>query len=617
VKVTRIELKDVRAFPGPETYSFNLAGGKNLLLYGENGSGKSSFYRALVEFFNLNVNARPFEYFQNVFSANPPATDGHVTLEMSDGSRCEWKYGGRRPHRDVAVAQPTREMLIDAARRAALLEYRSLFRATFGVDDVRQRLFELAVSTVLANAPVAVAGGMQRTVSQLWKELAQSIPARHSPPQMLRIGQATQVFNDGLRGILPDVRAKAADFLAFFVGSGLEIELSLPGVRYNHAPRRVDRRIIDCFLDVEVKLRGTALPEWSSFLNEARLSALALSLYLAGAVLSNPVPPSGVLAPLKLLALDDVLIGLDLSNRFPVLRILEDRFADYQVFVLTFDRVWFEFARLALKQSEQWVACELHSRPHEHNGVIFDKPTLKTDQTDLAKHHLDLAERFLTVEHDPRTAAFHARVAFEVKLQSQCKKRQIPVPYVPEGSHLNTDDFLDAIERFLYSRGTIPLAIWGIQRVKLFRKGVLNPLAHAQPVTLAAPEVQEAINSVKALAFRDDKNTQHVVETNTLLSRAVLNDAERIQAACWLRTTFEVDVRELLTRHSGKVIYHKDWTTLCLAELWQAAKDAMSHVNAGLAAPLIAAIEIHRQLFLEEWLYTTVNAFSLAALTSA
>lgn len=33
-------------FPGPEVFTFDLTGGKNLLLYGENGSGKSSLYVA-------------------------------------------------------------------------------------------------------------------------------------------------------------------------------------------------------------------------------------------------------------------------------------------------------------------------------------------------------------------------------------------------------------------------------------------------------------------------------------------------------------------------------------------------------------------------------------------
>ena len=58
MRLTKIEIKDFRAFPGPGTYAFDLRG-KNLLVYGENGSGKSSLFRALVEFFNLDSRAKP------------------------------------------------------------------------------------------------------------------------------------------------------------------------------------------------------------------------------------------------------------------------------------------------------------------------------------------------------------------------------------------------------------------------------------------------------------------------------------------------------------------------------------------------------------------------------
>ncbi|MBN3923584.1 hypothetical protein [Nostoc sp. NMS4] len=37
---------------------------------------------------------------------------------------------------------------------------------------------------------------------------------------------------------------------------------------------------------------------------------------------------------LKVLVLDDVLIGLDMSNRLPIIDILKDQFNDYQVFLM-------------------------------------------------------------------------------------------------------------------------------------------------------------------------------------------------------------------------------------------------------------------------------------------
>ena len=60
MKLAKIELKDFGGFHRLESFTFDLGGGKNLLLYGESGSSKSSLYRKLVEFFNLDPKARPF-----------------------------------------------------------------------------------------------------------------------------------------------------------------------------------------------------------------------------------------------------------------------------------------------------------------------------------------------------------------------------------------------------------------------------------------------------------------------------------------------------------------------------------------------------------------------------
>ena len=51
MRITKIEIKHFRGFPGPGVFTFNLPEGKNLLLYGENGSGKSSLCQACFQSF--------------------------------------------------------------------------------------------------------------------------------------------------------------------------------------------------------------------------------------------------------------------------------------------------------------------------------------------------------------------------------------------------------------------------------------------------------------------------------------------------------------------------------------------------------------------------------------
>jgi len=48
--------------------------------------------------------------------------------------------------------------------------------------------------------------------------------------------------------------------------------------------------------------------------------------------------------PCKVLFLDDIFIGLDIANRLPLLSILENEFPEYQVFITSYDKPWFEHA---------------------------------------------------------------------------------------------------------------------------------------------------------------------------------------------------------------------------------------------------------------------------------
>lgn len=509
MRISKIELKDFRGFPAPEV--FDLEGGKNLLLYGENGSGKSSLYRALVEFLNLDPKAQPFHKHRNIFSAGPDKSwvDGHVSLELEDGSRHEWHCLGARPHGDKALPPTTRERWVDTARRASLLEYRSLLQTNFNVTDVREKLFELTVTTLLANVPIVGTGGRVRTISQLWVELVESKPKQRTHKQLSRVAAAEKAFNEGLRGILPDVRRIATEILSYFTGTGLELRLDLPGVRYDGSPYYTrDCKFKDKVLDFEVKLNSVSIPDWNTFLNEARLSALAMSLYLTGAILGNPRPPASVSTPLKLLVLDDVLIGLDMAHRLPVLDLINKEFVkkEWQVLLFTFDRAWYEIAKQQLGGGK-WKHYELYAV----RVADYEQPLLKEDRL-----HLDRAVSFLA-DGEVKAAAVHVRTKFELVLKEACHKLGVPVKYNLEAHKMQSSDFWSAlkghkVDRYLFpkpvlNRKTGAFIKWLPQekvkhrvvpedlerRVEHAISWVLNPLSHSQTVDRYRGEIEAAI----------------------------------------------------------------------------------------------------------------------------
>ena len=158
MRITQIEIKDFRGFPGPGTYTFDLDGGKNLLIYGENGSGKSSLFHALVEFFNLDAMAKPFADYKNVFS-DSTLQDGCITVHFDDGQPPGiWPYAGTRPTTEIRVAE--------TARRKGCLDYRALLRTNFLHRTGPVNLFEIVVEALLAHYPL-VAEGPTATIGGL------------------------------------------------------------------------------------------------------------------------------------------------------------------------------------------------------------------------------------------------------------------------------------------------------------------------------------------------------------------------------------------------------------------------------------------------------------------
>ena len=291
MKITRIEIKHFRAFPGPCVYTFDLSGGKNLLLYGENGSGKSSLYHALDQFLNLDPQPALFSDLAHLFSkdeAGNDITDGFVTVHFDDDppSSLTWPQDGNRPTGDPRV--------IDAALRKGFLEYRSLLRTNFVEGDLDTSLFKLAVEVLLARIPVPLEG-TPRTVGEYWQEVQK--PAKHYKRMLERAEMAIDRFNQAFKAILPDVEKKASELLDHFTDHHMKLELEFDDLIYDRSSRQIQNQK----LDLRIEYNGQPISGHEALLNEARLSALGLALHLASVLLSNPAPRAGVATPLKLL----------------------------------------------------------------------------------------------------------------------------------------------------------------------------------------------------------------------------------------------------------------------------------------------------------------------------
>ncbi len=425
-KIASVYISDFRAFPALAPASV-LLDGKNLLAWGENGSGKSSIYRALRGLFS--VEAHDISPMGNVFS-NPAAPSVKATL--TDKTELVWSAAGH----------PTATVL-DTARKSAFLSHTRLVEMNTGqTANDAPNLFTVAVEKLLADFEATVAGGQahrRRTLGGGEQALKRRVPynkgARRPPDFAKKVKDACDQFNEGMKQALAALEAQAKSVLRKLLDVFQPDALELVGFTfYDVTYDEKARALLNTKLTATVRFRHYALPTPPNFLNEARLSALAIATYLAGRLACVPKNDKA----LKLLVLDDLLISLDYSHRRPVLDMIGEFFEGWQIILLTHDRFWFELAREQLS-GEPWKAIEIYEKLDD-DGLL--RPVIWESQDDLVAETLKQAGRFLDDNH-PAAAANYARTACELTLRRYCRKYNIQFGYTDDPQKIKIEELLN------------------------------------------------------------------------------------------------------------------------------------------------------------------------------
>ncbi|MBK8370347.1 MAG: hypothetical protein IPL20_03015 [Saprospiraceae bacterium] len=170
-------------------------------------------------------------------------------------------------------------------------------------------------------------------------------------------------------------------------------------------------------------------------MNEARLSAIAISIYLG--MVKRHV--QGI--PCKILFMDDVFIGLDIANRLPLLEILKTDFPEYQVFITTYDKPWYEFVRTNyINNNSSWKCFEIYAGRSKKGFTI---PVVKEIKGPGNNAHLDYYIQTAEDYHnagDNKAAGVYLRSAFEATLKQFCF-RKVTVKFETDQSKLTANDF--------------------------------------------------------------------------------------------------------------------------------------------------------------------------------
>jgi energy-coupling factor transporter ATP-binding protein EcfA2 len=490
MRLTGIKLCDFRAFPGE--FVLGLNNGGNLLLHGENGSGKSSLALALREFFTLERPfPRPITPYANVF-ADAATCQPMVQLTFNNTAGNQiiaWQSNQDHPLQiGSAISAAQRETLMTISRCSGFFDYRALLRASLSSNPhgLPEQLFILLVENLLGGFPVPVGGG-QRPLGELWLQLKGTKPKSRRSSHMASANYVAKRFDDAFKPFLSILTDKVNEYLRHFPNHRMKIAFAYSGSSFAKETKLLSgKEIIP-----NVEFNGKKVESHHNFLNEARLTALALSVFLAAVKLADGDPDNP--DPLRLLVLDDVLIGLDLNNRMPLLEVLRSEFSRHQIILLTHDLVWFDIAKEYTASWGTWTYARMFEEFLGPADPMIPRIKLDVDDLTVAQNYLNAG--------DLRAATAYARAAYEACLRNICQNKRVPVPFKFNPKDVKAEDLWQAIKNFHDARIAQGIGEFLdpalIPRIDAIRSAVLNRLSHSGTSSLTSIDLGTALQTVR------------------------------------------------------------------------------------------------------------------------
>lgn len=446
-RITAIEFVNYKAFYNSgEENKIVIPEGKSVLFYGENGSGKSSIFEGLKQFFNSSdatsdvIPSRHIKVSKTRIENEGQPDQSEVLNEVavkvtfSDGTTDETKTFGIPASNTAGTSYISKANLLNT-----FFSYRELLRTYLmenpkDREEFRLKFAQLLIEVILSKQRNSVT---QQTFEKSWDNLF--IPRAWYKEENL------EKFKKGLEQQINRINLLLPSLLENFEkGFNVSLKLTRSEIVY-HESKKVNRwgKYPICEIDLDVALFGENIEDDEenhlTVLNEARLSSLAISVYLAS-LINTPQDNFEY----RILFLDDVFIGLDMSNRLPLLEILKSFkkpiieqyvdgdnpiaeriqeidgikqtepnpfFRDYQIFISTYDRYWFSVAKnwLESKSAGKWHYFEMFANQKE--SLNFNTPLVYTSLNYLQKANYHYSK------HDYPSCANHLRKALEERLK--------------------------------------------------------------------------------------------------------------------------------------------------------------------------------------------------------
>lgn len=433
-KIDSIHLKNFKAFRD-QVFQFD---GKNVLIYGNNGSGKSSLFWAIYTFLQSSgkTDAQLDEYFvhfdannegtfrtlKNIFA--PKEEESSIKLTWVD----EYLVKGTNIISDNIKNTRTEygTIIKEADAGSDFINYKLLHNFYNASHKVETNLWDVFLRDIFPYFKPSSTENDYRKVIEALSE----IPRTGTKTNKAKSGRVKSDYesrldnlNNAIETFLSGVQTEANQFLAtHFAHKKPGIEVSLNYIdRLNYWSIKDQRSQPKIILTIKVWDEQNAswveIKRPQSFLNEANLTRVAVAIRL-GALLSRE---SNI--DFQVLCLDDMLLSLDMSNRNEVIEIVLNkklnapRFDRMQKIILTHDRTFYNLVKRQTNALD-WKYFELR-----RNEERTQSPQLEPSWSDWEK-----ANQYLDAGKLEECALFLRK-----EIEAVCKKhlnKDVPPEHV-------------------------------------------------------------------------------------------------------------------------------------------------------------------------------------------
>lgn len=337
--------------------------GKNLLLYGENGSGKSSIYNALYTLFEaasktpkgirkyfVPLTEDTPESLVNIYA--PRDAQGNIDsyIEVTDETNKIYRLSLT----DVDLCG--NDDFKESQRASDFISYKELFLFQLfrnsELSDLHD-VFQRAVIPYLPCSTYTYRGQTLSSLSAMFESYCDIEAIKDKNPKGKRVIyknkekykaylKLEEQINQELQELVEYINEQLPSIIHSF---GYNFNAFL---RYeNQSHKKYDMRLepipYRVFLEIdEYNGQPVSIKHPNVFLNEAKMSALAFAIRWA--ILTKRPDVLATPDALRVLVLDDLMISLDMGNREKILRFLlnDERARQYQILFMTHEKTLFE-----------------------------------------------------------------------------------------------------------------------------------------------------------------------------------------------------------------------------------------------------------------------------------